>query len=192
MLGRTFSLEPSMEKHPMRVRTLLLLTAVPFFGTACSKADDAAVTSDSAAGVAATAATDAGAVRQGIDAANAKFVDAVKRGDTTMAIADNYADDAIVMNPGTESWRGREAIRKGFSGMATAMTVKDFNLKTDDVALGGDLAVETGSYEMTVQPKGGKEMKDKGKYVVVWKRQADGSWKIVRDVFNSDVPPAKM
>jgi uncharacterized protein (TIGR02246 family) len=176
----------------MRMRSVLLWSSLPFFGIACAKGDESATTSDSASGVAATGATDAGAVRQGIDAANAKFVDAVKRGDTTMAIADNYADDAIVMNPGTESWRGREAIRKGFSGMATAMTVKEFNLKTDDIALGGDLAVETGTYEMTGQPKGGKEMKDKGKYVVVWKRQADGSWKIVRDVFNSDVPPAKM
>jgi ketosteroid isomerase-like protein len=44
---------------------------------------------------------------------------------------------------------------------------------------------------MTVQPRGGREIKDKGKFVVVWKRQADGSWKIVRDVYNSDVPPPK-
>ena len=173
----------------MHARTLLLMTVVPVLGTACAKGG-AGGTSESAAGVAATTASDAGAVRQAIDASNAKFVEAVKKADTT-TIAANYADDAIVMAPGTDAWRGREAIRKGFGGMITSMPAKEFSLKTDDVALGGDLAVETGAYDMTVQPKGGKEMKDKGKYVVVWKRQADGSWKILRDIFNSDAPPPK-
>jgi uncharacterized protein (TIGR02246 family) len=174
----------------MRVRNLMWLAVVPFLGTACSRVDSGATTSESASGVAATAAPDAGAVRQAIESSNAKFVDAFKKADTT-TIADNYADDAIVMAPGTEAWRGREGIRKGLGGMITGMTTNDFSLKVDDVTLGGDLAVETGNYEMTVQPKGGKEMKDKGKYVVVWKRQADGSWKIIRDVFNSDAPPPK-
>jgi uncharacterized protein (TIGR02246 family) len=90
-----------------------------------------------------------------------------------------------------EAWRGRDAVRKGFAGMVAQMPVKDFSFKTEDVMVGGDLAVETGTFEGTFQPKGGKEMKDKGKYVVVWKRQADGSWKIVRDVANSDAPPPK-
>jgi uncharacterized protein (TIGR02246 family) len=172
----------------MRLRNLLVLTLIPFLGTACSKANDTAATSDSAAGVAAATTADAGEARQAIEASNAKFVDAVKRSDTT-TIVDNYTDDAIVMAPGSESWRGREAVRKGFGGMMTAMPAKEFSLKTDDVIVGGDLAVETGTFEMTMQPKGGKEIKDKGKFVVVWKRQADGSWKIVRDIFNSDVPP---
>jgi uncharacterized protein (TIGR02246 family) len=174
----------------MRSRSLMVLTLVPFLGTACSKPDNASTTSDSAAGVAATAAPDAGAARQAIEVGNTKFVDAVKKSDST-TIAANYADDAIVMAPGAEAWRGRDAIRKGFTGMMTAMPAKEFSLKTDDITVGGELAVETGSYEMTVQPKGGKEMKDKGKYVVVWKRQADGSWKIIRDIFNSDAPPPK-
>jgi ketosteroid isomerase-like protein len=84
--------------------------------------------------------------------------------------------------------RGREAARKGFASMFVPGTVKEFDLKTDDVAVGGDLAVETGAYEMTLQPKGAKEVKDKGKYITVWKRQPDGSWKIVRDRVNSDLP----
>ena len=174
----------------MRARTLLLLSVVPFFG-ACARPDDTAATSESAAGVAATASTDAGAVRQAIDAANAKFVEAMKRGDT-IAIAENYTEDAIVMPQGTESWRGREAIRKGFGGMLTQSTVKEFSMKTDDVTVAGDIAVESGTYEETAQAKsGGQETKDKGKYMVVWKRQADGSWKIVRDIFNSDNAPPR-
>jgi uncharacterized protein (TIGR02246 family) len=174
----------------MRIRSLMLLSVVPFMTLACSNAGDTAATSDSAAGVAAATSADAGAVRAAIDSANARFLDALKRNDTT-ALANNYADDAIVMMGNMEAWRGREAVRKGFAGMIAQMPVKDFSFRTEDVMVGGDLAVETGSYEGTFQAKDGKEMKDKGKYVVVWKRQADGSWKIVRDVANSDAPPPK-
>lgn len=31
-------------------------------------------------------------------------------------------------------------------------------------------------------------MDDTGKYLTVWKKQPDGNWKIVRDIFNSDKP----
>jgi uncharacterized protein (TIGR02246 family) len=174
----------------MRTRTLLLLTAVPFLAAACSTADDTAATSDSAAGVAAATTADAGAVRASIDSLNARFVDAAKRADTA-TIAAIYTDDAVVMMSNTEAWRGRDALRNGWAGMLSQGTLKDFSLRTDDVDVGGDLIVETGRYEMTLQPKTGKEIKDKGKYVVVWKRQPDGSLKIFRDVGNSDLP-AKM
>src|SRR5918997_846606 len=107
----------------MRARTLLLLSAVPFLTGACARSEDGATTtSESASGVAATTATDAGAVRQAIDAANTKFVDAMKRGDT-VTIADNYTEDAVVMPQGTEAWRGRDAIRRGFGGMIGGATI---------------------------------------------------------------------
>ena len=174
----------------MRTRSLLLLIPLPFLGTACSRPDDAAATSDSAAGVAAATSVDAGAARASIDSLNARFVDAAKRGDTA-TIASIYADDAVAMMSNTEAWRGRDAVRKGWAGVVADGMLKDFSLRTQDVDVSGDLVVETGTYEMTLQPKGGREMKDKGKYVVVWKRQPDGSLKIFRDVGNSDLPPPK-
>jgi ketosteroid isomerase-like protein len=68
------------------------------------------------------------------------------------------------------------------------MALKDMKATTDDLILNGDIAVESGSYEMTLQPKGGKQFVDKGKYLTVWKRQTDGSWKIVRDINNTNLP----
>jgi uncharacterized protein (TIGR02246 family) len=171
----------------MRVRALWLVAVLPFLVAACSRPDDAAARADSAAGVAATSATDAGAVREAIDAANARFMDAAKRGDTTV-IGALFAEDAVVMMSNQPAARGVDGARKVFAGMFAPSTVKEFSLKTEDIVAGGDLAVETGSYEMTLQPSGAKEMKDKGKYVTVWKRQADGSWKIIRDIGNSDLP----
>ncbi|MBA2471329.1 MAG: hypothetical protein H0V41_03460 [Pseudonocardiales bacterium] len=56
------------------------------------------------------------------------------------------------------------------------------------MARSGDLAYSTGTYAFANPPI------DKGKFVDVWKKQADGSWKAVIDIFNSDLPvtpPAK-
>ncbi len=133
------------------------------------------------------ATTDVAAVQQYIEAANAKFLDAMKRGDTVGAMA-NYADDAVIMMPNEAAWRGRAGMSKGFSTFLSQMSLKEGGATTQDVMVSGDLAVETGTFEWTLQPKTGKEIKDKGKYLTVWKRQPDGSWKIVRDINNSDLP----
>jgi uncharacterized protein (TIGR02246 family) len=129
-------------------------------------------------------------VRQAIEAANAKFAEAATGGDAR-AMDSLYAPNAMAMAPNAPAWRGREEIQKGYDGLLGAMTMKELRLHTEDVMLGGDLAVETGAYAWTVQPKtkGAQAMPDSGKYVVVWQKQPDASWKMVRDIFNSDRPP---
>jgi len=130
---------------------------------------------------------DPAAVRSAIEAANGKFVEAMNKGDTATAFM-NYASDAVIMMSNEKPWRGRELMSKGFGGMMSMFAIKDMSFHTDDVMVDGDLAVETGEYKMTLVPKGGKEMKDEGKYITVWKKQSDGSWKIVRDISNSSLP----
>ena len=135
-------------------------------------------------------AQDTAAVKANIEAANARFLDAFKRADKAGLMA-NYADDAIVMMPNEEAWRGREGLDKGFGGFLDQMSFKDGSATTTDVMVAGDLAIETGAFGWTLQTKAGAEVKDKGKYLTVWKHQSDGSWKIVRDINNSDLPPSK-
>ena len=72
--------------------------------------------------------------------------------------------------------------------MFAVATLSNVTFHTEDVQVAGDLAVETGRYEMTFTPKQGKAINDKGKYVTVWQRQPDGSWKVLRDISNSDLP----
>lgn len=132
-------------------------------------------------------AAEIAAVRTAIEAANNMAVAAVTAGDVTKLLA-NYADDAVFMFPNAPAMRGRAEIEAGIKKMMEGATFTNMKFTTEDVMLAGDMAVETGSNEMTITPKGGKAMVDKGKYITVWKRQADGSWKIVRDVSNSDLP----
>ena len=102
-----------------------------------------------------------------------------------------YSDDAVVMPPNIPTLAGKESIRTlwksmlespGFSGGWKATKV--------DVARSGDLAYVSGTYEFNEKDDGGKPMTDKGKYLEVWKKQADGGWKCVADMFSSDLPVA--
>ncbi len=138
-----------------------------------------------------TAAADrAVAARAAIEKANAAFCAAMMRGDAAAA-ASNYAADAIVMMPNAPAMRGTAAITAGMGAMVKDMTITVFAPNTESVILAGDLAIETGSVQTMMKPKAGPEMKDTGKYLTVWKHQADGSWKIIRDINNSDLPAGK-
>lgn len=127
-------------------------------------------------------------IRTTIEAQNQKAMSAMLAGDLAGSLM-NYADSTVVMMPGMPAMRGRMAYEAGFKGMMDAMKITAATFHTDDVMASGDLAVETGTFAMTTVPKGGKPMEDKGKYISVWKKQTDGSWKIVRDINNSDMMP---
>ena len=47
------------------------------------------------------------------------------------------------------------------------------------------LAAESGAAILTIQPASGAEQSQRVKYVVVWKKQPDGIWKIYRDIWNA-------
>jgi uncharacterized protein (TIGR02246 family) len=168
-----------------------MFTRIKFFAVLVGLAFGFSSGAVSASGSSGSASPDTAKVKAAIEAANAKLVEAFKKGDKTGLMA-NYAADAVVMMPNEEAWRGREGMDKGFSGFLGQFTFKEGAATTTDVMVAGDLAIETGTYAWTMQPKaGGAEIKDKGKYLTVWKRQSDGTWKIVRDINNTDLPPAK-
>ena len=52
----------------------------------------------------------------------------------------------------------------------------------------GDMAYDRGTYSMAVTPAGAAPIEDHGKYLTIWRKQADGSWKVARAIFNSDLP----
>lgn len=163
-----------------------LCAALPFIVAACAPRGETAV-NDSAAN-AAPPAVDVAAVRQAIEQGNAKFAMALQQGDTA-AMVSAYTDDAIVMPQGEPAWNGRAAIATGAARMLQAVRFGDVKLATSNIDIAGDYAIETGTFEWTVTPKGGKPAPDKGKYLTVWKKQADGSWKLFRDIFNTDMAP---
>jgi uncharacterized protein (TIGR02246 family) len=103
-----------------------------------------------------------------------------------------YAQDAVVMLAAAPDIAGLPAIQEGIGHMmqdpAFALS---FEADKVVVARSGDLAYETGSYSMTMTGAGKKAATEKGHYVVVWQKQADGAWKVVVDTPVSDPPEPK-
>jgi uncharacterized protein (TIGR02246 family) len=137
------------------------------------------------AGMSLTSAAYADGVRSEIEAANAQFSSAAAKGDGA-ALAALYSPGGQVMPAGSDPIQGAEAIQKFWQG-ALDSGVAAIGLKTIDVFGRGPTATEIGEYEL--RDKAGKVL-DHGKYIVVWQR-ADGKWKLLRDMFSTNVPPPK-
>lgn len=98
-------------------------------------------------------------------------------------------DDGSILGPNQPIATGKEAIKKSFSAFfgIPGFKISWQPLRTE-VAKSGELGVTSGAYQMTFNGPAGKLITDQGKYVTVWKKQADGSWKVFLDIFNSDLP----
>lgn len=104
----------------------------------------------------------------------------------------HYTDDASVLLPDMPILTGKEAIRGGMKPMMSDPNFAvAFGATRLEVAKSGELAYTQGVYSMTTSnPKSKAPTTEKGKYLTVYKKQADGSWKAVEDTFMSDAPPA--
>jgi uncharacterized protein (TIGR02246 family) len=128
----------------------------------------------------------AAAVRTHIEQIGARFAEAYNRGDIA-AVGALYDADAIVLAPNAPPMRGRQNI-EAFWGGARQQGFRSISLTTTAVEVTGDYALELGNYRLVIQPPGQGEGVDQGKFMVVWKRQPDGTWKIYRDMFNTSMP----
>jgi uncharacterized protein (TIGR02246 family) len=96
-----------------------------------------------------------------------------------------YADDAIFFVNNGAMVKGKDAIKMAWKPeLATPGPGLTFETTYVEVARSGDLAYEYGTYDEKTEVKKGKIKDEKGKYVVVWKKQPNGSWKAVADIDN--------
>ena len=104
----------------------------------------------------------------------------------------HYADDAVLMSPGTPTATGRDAIRAELKEMISDSALSlSFQASRVEVSKSGDMAYSQGTYEMTMtNPQTKKPVNDKGTYVTVYRKAADGSWKAVSDIASSGTMPA--
>jgi ketosteroid isomerase-like protein len=119
---------------------------------------------------------------------NRRFADAAARGDArTMASA--YTNDADLLPPNAEALRGQVAIERFWRG-GIEMGIRGLELETLQLEPADGLAYEIGRYTLCFQKEHGVPVTDEATYVVIHRRQPDGSWQKAVEIFNWTSPLA--
>lgn len=165
-------------------KSLLLLSVTALLLTACQAEKKPA---NDAAGANSSAAVDTGADEQAIRGRVDHWLQLIKAKDA-VGISQLYMEDGAVMAPNAPIAKGHAAIQQTWASMMRTPSF-DLTITPDQilVSASGDMALDRGTYRLTVAPSG-KPQRDTGKYVVVW-RKASGDWKAAADIFNSDLAP---
>src|SRR5258705_12929120 len=132
-----------------------------------------------------TARKPAGGAADAIHQLDAEFMKAANAKNAAALVKAFYAPDAVLMPPNHGPVEGRAKIEGFLQGLIDS-GLTSIKLDTTTTASAGDLAYGRGRYTLDLSPPGGTPVQDVGKYVVVYRRQANGAWRAVSDIFNSD------
>ncbi len=164
-----------------RNRSFSLMFAATFiacFAIACAQEKPAAPPD--------TRAADEAAIR----AADADFAKAAAAKDIEN-IMSLYADDAVFISSGVPAAVGKDNIRKNIQALLAAPVQVSVTVQSVDVARSGDLAMDRGTVDATMTDKKGRSSTSTSVYVLVWKKMADGSWKIEADTSANEKEPQR-
>ena len=102
------------------------------------------------------------------------------------ALGATFSAEMIGFPPNQAPIVGREAM-VAFAEAFPKLT--SFTVTVDEVTGQGDLAYTRGTYAFTATMPDGASMSDKGSFLEIHRRQADGSWPYTRLMWHSDSPP---
>jgi len=150
--------------------------------TSCARSGEKESQADQQQEIQQARAADEAAIR----AASAAWSQAATAKDLDKAVSFD-ADDALILPEKAPALRGNENIRKNWAPLL-ALPGPGLSWQTSalEVARSGDLAYETGAYHFVTTDKKGKSADYNGKYLVIWKKQSDGAWKVAVDTDNPD------
>lgn len=107
--------------------------------------------------------------------------------DSVEKILSYWADDAIVMSPGQARVKGKNAIREMIEGTSK---IPGFKISWEPLSVfvskSGDMAYMIEQNQITVNDSLGKPVTEFNKSVTIWRKEADGSWKNIVDMWNAD------
>jgi len=123
-------------------------------------------------------------VREEISLAWKQFAEAWVKGDAAAA-AGFYTEDGVNIPNDAPDVRGRSEIQKSFSYILSQAKRVDFSSKNQELDICKDTVFDLGTFTDTFVTPDGNKTTFKARYMCVWKRQSDGTWKIHRFIFNS-------
>ena len=100
-----------------------------------------------------------------------------------------YADNAVELPNGGPVIQGKLNIARGMAFLDDKNNRLVWSPVAADISDSGDLGYSYGTYEFHSKDKEGKPSVEHGKYTTIWKKQKDGSWKVVLDMGNASPEP---
>jgi uncharacterized protein (TIGR02246 family) len=125
---------------------------------------------------------------QAVSKAMDDYVAAVRSSDAKKIIA-WWTDDGIFIEKNQPTVVGAAKMESQMAAFLATMKITRVALERVDLSVSGDLAYVIGNFAEEVQPPKGKPISSTGRVVYIWKRQADGAWKIAR-LLATDPPAA--
>jgi len=117
-----------------------------------------------------------------IRAAEAALAEAFEAPDPT-AWVDFYTDDAVFVGPGAPAIEGRSA----FLDAARVFTISSMEIAADSTMGAGDFAATIGRASWVTGPRGWVAPRQRRRFLMVWRREPDGRWRIARELLNADL-----
>jgi ketosteroid isomerase-like protein len=135
----------------------------------------------------AQAPADSAEAASGIAQSASAFSRALERGDAA-GMADQYVGDATLIPPNGRMITGRDAILAFWTPRNPDFRTLAHSLTTDRLEVVGDVAVEIGTWRQEGQLRDEAARQSAGRYLVVWRRQPDGMWKMQFDSWTAPFP----
>lgn len=117
-----------------------------------------------------------------IRAAEKALAQAFESPDVT-AWVDSYTDDAIFVSPGMPAIEGRSALLDA----APQISISSMEIAADSTLGAGDFAATLGRATWVSGPKGSRAPRVRRRFLMVWRRELDGAWRIAREMLNEDL-----
>jgi ketosteroid isomerase-like protein len=123
-----------------------------------------------------------------IDASLQRYIEAVRTGDVD-TIVSMYCEDAVLMPPNDTSLYGRAELKEWHEDYFRHFRVATLSETENEVVYFDKCAVQRWAYMVVIMPiNGGERIRDDGRFLIVWKQEADGVWRMSQTMFNSIRP----
>ena len=126
--------------------------------------------------------------RTAIDAGHNAWLAAMRTNDCP-ALLTLLSADVVLSPPNIAPTSGTDGARTWCAAAFGQVKTKSVTVSNREVAIAGDWGIEHGRFDWVVVPvAGGAEARDQGSFEAIYHRQADGSWKVARNIWNSSLP----